>query len=410
MKKTFQTLRSLLLILLAVACLAAPVLAAASTITYEGADTGFDFQPGSDYTATDLFQNFKNVMPGDVLTEEITFRNAATDSDFVNLYLRAVPHDEAANPLSESVAASETVATAREFLSKLSMKVWNGETLIFDAAPEEAGGLQENRLLGTFRSGETANLRVELTVPAELDNTYANRIGEVDWVFHLEAFQESQLTARKLWSDGNANHTGDTITVNLLRDGKIAETQELSAANGWAYTFDRLVEGHTWTVEEASVPAGYTVSYATEGNVTTITNTKDTPPTPTPGTPVTITVEKRWSNDKPASRPSSVSVTLYNGKAAYQTVQLSAANNWRYTWQKLAADGNWQVLETNIPRGYTPSYQAANGTVTITNTATLIQTGQPIAPILLCGGLGLLLLILGAFLLFARRKRRDAEN
>ena len=149
MKKTFQTLRSLLLILLAVACLAAPVLAAASTITYEGADTGFDFQPGSDYTATDLFQNFKNVMPGDVLTEEITFRNAATDSDFVNLYLRAVPHDEAANPLSESVAASETVATAREFLSKLSMKVWNGETLIFDAAPEEAGGLQENRLLGT---------------------------------------------------------------------------------------------------------------------------------------------------------------------------------------------------------------------------------------------------------------------
>lgn len=127
------------------------------------------------------------------------------------------------------------------------------------------GGLQENRLLGTFRSGETAKLRVELTVPAELDNTYANRIGEVDWVFHLEAFQESQLTARKLWSDGNANHTGDTITVNLLRDGKIAETQELSAANGWAYTFDRLVEGHTWTVEEASVPAGYTVSYATEG-------------------------------------------------------------------------------------------------------------------------------------------------
>ena len=103
-------------------------------------------------------------------------------------------------------------------------------------------------------------------------------------------------------------------------------------------------------------------------------------------------------------------MTLYNGKTAYQTVQLSAANNWRYTWQKLAADGNWQVLETNIPRGYTPSYQAANGTVTITNTATLIQTGQPIAPILLCGGLGLLLLILGAFLLFARRKRRDAEG
>ena len=76
---------------------------------------------------------------------------------------------------------------------------------------------------------------------------FANRVGEVDWIFHVEAYNESQLSVRKVWSDGNANHTGESITVNLLKDGRVERSQVLNAENGWAYTFDRLLEGHTWT-------------------------------------------------------------------------------------------------------------------------------------------------------------------
>ena len=394
--------------LLMVMSLASTAFAASPTITFEGFSKGFDFQPGSEYTQTDLFGSFKNVMPGDTVTETITFTNSATDCDFVNLYMRAEAHDEAGNPLSSKVAEKETVVTMTEFLSKLSMKVWNGTELIYDASPDQLDGLKNNVFLGTYRSGEKATLKVELNVPIELGNEYANRVGEVDWIFHVEAYNESQLTARKVWSDGNANHASESITVNLLKDGRVERSQVLNAENGWTYTFDRLLEGHTWTVEEANVPAGYTVSYSTVGTVTTITNTRNyTPPTP-PISPLDITVYKEWSSDDGKDRPDSVTVTLYNGETAYDTVRLGAWNNWRYSWKDLNAYGNWQVIETNIPKGYVPSYRVSNGVVTITNTRSLIQTGQLNWPIWVLGGAGLVLVALGGAILVKKKRENNA--
>lgn len=375
MKKSSKAILSLVLMLLTVMSLAVTAFAASPSITFNGFTSGFDFKPGSEYTETDLFGSFKNVMPGDTVTETITFTNSAADCDFVNLYMRAEAHDETENPLSPKVAENETIATMTDFLSKLSMKVWNGTELIYDASPDELDGLKENKFLGTFRTGETATLRVELTVPIELGNEYANRVGEVDWIFHVEAYNESQLSVRKVWSDGNANHADDSITVNLLKDGEVEKSQVLNAENGWAYTFDRLAEGYTWTVEEADVPSGYIVSYNTVGTTTTITNTrKTTPPTP-PTTPLDITVRKVWSSDSVKDRPDSVTVTLYNGERAYDTVRLGEWNNWTYQWKDLSVYGNWQVVETNIPKGCVPSYRVSDGVVTVTNTRSLIQTG-----------------------------------
>ena len=408
MKKSCKAVFSLVLMLLIVMSLSSTAYAAAPSITFKGFTSGFDFQPGSEYTETDLFNSFKNVMPGDTVTETITFTNSASDCDFVNLYMRAEAHDETANPLSPKVAEKETVAAMTEFLSKLSMKVWNGTELIYDAAPNELGGLGSNKFLGTFRSGETATLKVELSVPIDLDNKFADRIGEVDWIFHVEAYNESQLSVRKVWSDGSANHTNDSITVNLLKDGKVEKSQVLNAENNWAYTFDRLAEGHTWTAEEAAVPAGYTVSYKTEGTETTITNTKnDTPSTP-PTYPLDITVHKVWSNDNGKARPSSVTVTLYNGDIAYDRVRLSAHNNWTYTWKDPNAYGNWQVTETNIPKGYVPSYSVSGNIVTVTNTRSLIQTGQLNWPIWVLGGAGLALVALGGAMLVKKKKQNNA--
>ena len=342
MKKSFKAICSLVLMLLMVMSLASTAFAVSPSITFHGFSRGFDFQPGSEYTETDLFGNFKNVMPGDTVTETITFTNSATDCDFVNLYMRAEAHDETENPLST--------------------------------------------------------------------NKFANRVGEVDWMCHVEAYNESQLSVRKVWSDGNANRAHDSITVNLLKDGKVEASQALNAENGWAYTFDRLPEGHTWTVEETNVPANYTVSYSTVGTMTTITNTRNyTPPTPpTPPSPLDITVYKVWSSDDGKERPDSVTVTLYNGETAYDTVRLGAWNNWSYSWNDPNAYGNWQVIETNIPKGYVPSYSVSGNNVTITNTRSLIQTGQLNWPIWVLCGAGLALVALGVVLLVMKKKKNHA--
>ena len=88
------------------------------------------------------------------------------------------------------------------------------------------------------------------------------------------------------------------------------------------------------------------------------------------------------------------------------TIELNDLNDWSYDWRELSGDGNWQVLEASIPKGYTPSYKHKDGQVTITNTASLIQTGQLNWPIYVFGGLGILMVGIGIII----SKQRTHED
>ena len=156
------------------------------SVSYEGGAEKFVFPEGGKWTDDDCFINFKDVLPGDNLEEFVTVKNNFKNVEKVRIYMRAIVHDEAGNPLSTEVAKYENVASMIDFLSQLSMKVYNGDKLIYEASPDELGGLQSNVLLGTFYYGEGAKLRIILDVPKDLDNKYANRVGEVDWVFVAE--------------------------------------------------------------------------------------------------------------------------------------------------------------------------------------------------------------------------------
>lgn len=79
-----------------------------------------------------------------------------------------------------------------EFLSRLTMTVWKDGKQIYQASPDELDGLEKNVLLGSFAKGESAKLTVELQVPSELDDRFANRVGEVDWVFTAEQVKNSE--------------------------------------------------------------------------------------------------------------------------------------------------------------------------------------------------------------------------
>lgn len=193
MKKTLKTISALALALLLLLSMGATAFAE-SKVTYEGGAEKFVFLPGSEYTETDLFENFKGVMPGDVITQEITVQNNYTKAEKVKIYLRAVVHDEQGNPLSEEVAKSEDVVSMQDFLSQLTMTVKQGDKVLFSASPDELDGLKENVLLGAFPGKSYTKLVVELSVPIELGNEYANRVGEVDWVFTAEEVTKTVQT------------------------------------------------------------------------------------------------------------------------------------------------------------------------------------------------------------------------
>lgn len=408
MKKLFKSGSALLLALIMVLSLSVTAFAADSSITFKGLEEGFEAQPGSEYTETDLFDNFKNVMPGDQLTETITLKNQASDCDYINVYLKALVHDEDGNPLSEKVAETETVASMQDFLKQLTMRIYNGEKLIYNSTPDQAGALADNVFLGKLAKGEALSLKVELDVPIELGNEYANRVGKVDWTFLVEAIEYNKLTVHKVWEDNGYPERPDSVKVNLLKDGKVSETVTLNEENQWTYSWDNLDDRYAWTVEE-EVPEGYEASYKTVDNTVFITNHMDYVPV-VPPEPVDLTVKKVWSdeNNKNGNRPDSVTVTLYNGKEAVEKITLSAKNNWTYTWEDLDGSGDWSVLETGIPKGYSPSYRTKDGVVTITNTASLIQTGQMNWPIPVLSTLGLLLIACGLIVMTKKRKNERA--
>ena len=218
MKKTFKTIASLVMALTMIMGMSLTAFAADSSVTHEGGAEDFVFLPGSAYTDTDLFDSFKGVMPGDVLTEEIVVQNKFAGSDYVRIYMRAVAHDEAANPLSPSVAQTETVVSMSDFLSQLSMTVKQGDKVLFNASPDELDGLKENVLLGEFDPNESTKLTVELTVPIELGNEYAYRVGEVDWIFMVEEL-----------NNPDAPQTGDQMDIMLVTGVLVASVLVMAA-------------------------------------------------------------------------------------------------------------------------------------------------------------------------------------
>jgi len=148
----------------------------AANVTYNGDAKEFVFAPGSEYSPTDLFTNFKDVMPGDVITQKITLRHDSSADTVAKIYMRS----RGAHPESG------------EFLSQLKLQVnvlGDGSTTsLFDNAANEAKPLEDWVLLGTLQPGAEVDLDVVLTVPVELDNMFSNLIGYLDWHFMVEEF------------------------------------------------------------------------------------------------------------------------------------------------------------------------------------------------------------------------------
>ena len=86
--------------------------------------------------------------------------------------------------------------------------------------------------------------------------------------------------------------------------------------------------------------------------------------------PVKRKALKIWEDDDPDERPAKITVHLLRDGKVWDTVTLSEKNNWSYTWEELDGNYTWQVVEANVPDGYTVTVSREGVTFVITNTHT----------------------------------------
>ncbi|MGG0236819.1 Cna B-type domain-containing protein, partial [Bacillus tropicus] len=141
---------------------------------------------------------------------------------------------------------------------------------------------------------------------------------------------KTKVEGTKTWKDDNATDRPEMIKVDLLQNGTVIATQEVSKATGWKYEFKDLAaydaegKAYKYEVKEQAVPG-----YESKVNGTDITNTK-VGETKVEGT-------KTWNDNNATDRPSTIKVDLLQNGKVVDTKEVTAETNWKYTFEKLQA-------------------------------------------------------------------------
>ena len=195
-------------------------------------------------------------------------------------------------------------------------------------------------------------------------------------------FTVTNTNTEKVAVDVTKNWVGpatDSVTIKLLADGAEVESAVITAAENWMHTFSNLpkyaADGHeiVYTVDEYDVPSYVKAIEGTSSTGFTVTNTITGK--------VDIPVTKVWVG--PAT--DSVTVNLYADGVKVDTVQLTAANQWKHIFANLDKYENGREIVYTVDEVLIPGYKTKiTGDVqtgfTITNSKETPKTADHVNP------------------------------
>ena len=267
-------------------------------------------------------------------------------------------------------------------------KVWVGPeassakvTLYADGVEKDSVTLNAaNNWVHVFANLDKYNNGTEIvyTVTEEPISNYDSAVtGDV-----ATGFTVTNTNTEKVTVDVTKNWVGpatDSVTIKLLADGVEVESTVITAAENWMHTFSNLpkyaADGHeiVYTVDEYDIPSYIKAIEGTSTTGFTVTNTITGK--------VDIPVTKVWVG--PAT--DSVTVNLYADGVKVDTVQLTAANQWKHTFANLDKYENGREIVYTVDEVLIPGYKTkitgdAQTGFTITNSKETPKTADHVNP------------------------------
>ncbi len=139
-------------------------------VIYDGKEEVFTFINTEE---TDLFREFKDVIPGDVLTQEMKIY-CQNISSTTKLFLKA------------------SIDDAVDLPDDITLTVYSGENIISHGAADAVNSLEDYVLLGTFSEDGEMELSVVLTVPTSIGNEISCVEKNIDWQLAVQVLGEDK--------------------------------------------------------------------------------------------------------------------------------------------------------------------------------------------------------------------------
>lgn len=101
---------------------------------------------------------------------------------------------------------------------------------------------------------------------------------EAEFVYDVNASPKTDtvklvdISIKKVWNAGKAV-VPFSVSVQLLRNGKVVETATLNKSNNWQVTYTDMPQSDAYEIKEVNVPKGFAATYSQKNYVFTVTNT-----------------------------------------------------------------------------------------------------------------------------------------
>ncbi|MBB5182089.1 Cna B-type domain-containing protein [Catenisphaera adipataccumulans] len=224
---------------------------------------------------------------------------------------------------------------------------------------------------GSWPGNDNDGKKITYSVKERNSDQYIVKIDEGNgYNFTVTNYEKININVNKVWENGAS---GDSVTVDLLRNGTKINSLTLTADNGWTDSFTDLVKYDSYGIEYE-----YTVEERNTGYESTVTGSAEEGFTIT-NKAVEVKVNKQWADG--ASGDSVTVDLLRNGEKTGDQVTLNEDNNWEASFEglkKYDETGNeykYTVEEKNTGYESTVTGSAEEG-FTITNTGLTISVNK----------------------------------